>query len=320
MQIKILLYILFLVPTTFIAQEKFKVPANVVFHKMASFENTYWAFDYGSGRIYKADYGPQRWVLQAQLGSEYFEKIQFLDGQNGFVCGDYGYVYKTQDGGSTWTEISPKIDGRIRKHFDRADDQKPSGFFVAYYDMHFHDQLSGFIWGYQYEPAGDFRETHQSFFFVTDDGGESWDKLENNKTSRKLVHEYFYSKIEDKSFKNLSNNFYLNNQKVFTGNFKDGKHMISVSIDGGSTWEDKLLPEVKAPRWMIRKVLFKNDFEGFIFGGTLQEEPMKSVVFKTSDGGITWGRIHRDWPHIHDALLKNGHILVSGKDGFLRGL
>jgi len=319
MRLKILLFFFF-ITVTITAQEKFKIPKGVIFHKITSHENTYWAFDYGSGRIYKANYGPQKWVLQAQLGAEYFEKIQFLDAQNGFVCGDYGFVYKTNDGGRSWTEIGPKIDGRIRKHFDRGADPKPTGVFVAYYDMYFHDQQSGFIWGYQYEPTGDFRETNQSFFYVTEDGGASWDKLENNKTSRKLVRDYFYSKIEDKSFINLGSNFYLNNQKVFTSNFKDGKHVVSRSFDGGKTWEDIPLPKVKAPRWMARKILFESDLVGYVFGGTLQEDPMRSVVFKTSDGGQTWGRVHREWPHIHDALLKNGHILVSGKDGFLLGL
>ena len=41
----------------------------------------------------------------AGLDSIYFEQIQFVDNKQGWICGEYGKIYHTNDGGETWQEM-----------------------------------------------------------------------------------------------------------------------------------------------------------------------------------------------------------------------
>jgi len=86
------------------------------------------------------------WVLQ--LDHWYgggFCAIDFVDTMNGWVCGDYGTIYRTRDGGWTW-------------------ERQTTGDILTFNGISFIDTLRGWICG----DAG--------YIARTDDGGKTWVK------------------------------------------------------------------------------------------------------------------------------------------------
>jgi photosystem II stability/assembly factor-like uncharacterized protein len=67
--------------------------------------NTGWVTtgDYYNGRsILHTEDGGTTWVGQLNLGGIRLYGVRFVNPLQGFVCGDYGIVYRTRDGGHTW--------------------------------------------------------------------------------------------------------------------------------------------------------------------------------------------------------------------------
>lgn len=171
-------------PVSFISTDKnwqnITVPdLKVPLHQMAVSGPHIWATDYGEGKLFYSPDAGKSWQQPMTFGSEYIEVIQFPDEKTGFVCGDYGFVYRSDDGGLTWTQISPPVDQRITERFrnDSTKDQEPDGAFVAYYGMHFIDGQEGFVSGFTNNPRQGFRDSFKRLLFHTRDGGQSWSDI-----------------------------------------------------------------------------------------------------------------------------------------------
>ena len=297
--------------------QSLNVPKKETVHKITFYENQFWGVNYGDGKILKSNNKGKNWFYVADLESEYFEKIQFLDANIGFVCGDYGYVYKTNDGGISWKEISPEIEGRIIEQYrnDTTKNQKPDGLFVAYYDMYFKNNNHGYVSGFMNNPNTGFRESYQRLFYETKDGGITWERLEPEDAKKAKTN--IFKGIEKIQIK-LDNVYYLTPEKAWTiARKRDSNLAVKRTKDGGATWEEFEIPDPDVGRWMAREVLFVNEKKGFLFGGTLGEERQFAIVYFSEDGGETWKRHENDWPHVHHAIMKDGKIWLSGKGGLI---
>ena len=290
----------------------------VIIHKMAAYDKHLWGVSYGTGEVYKSKDQGQTWELLAELNSEFFEKVQFLNKDIGFVCGDYGYVYQTNNGGQSWKEISPPIENRIIEHYrlDSTKNQKPDGLYVAYYDMYFRSPQQGYVWGFKNNPSKG-RSSFQLLCFITEDGGKNWQSIE-----KENIDEARYKMFEgvNKHQVTLIDSYYWSDQLLWKTNFVDKKKVVQRSTDGGKTWTTASLPPVDYERWMFRSFVFKNENEGFLFGGSLDEPFPKenhAIIFYTTDGGLSWQLYKNDWPHIHDAIIHNSKITLSGKGGLM---
>ncbi len=95
--------------------------------------------------------------------------IQFFDGDNGFVVGEFGKIFRTRDGGKTWVEKQASLVGK--EYFDVLD-------LPTFFDVEFLNREVGYVCGLEARIA------------MTTDGGETWAWRHHN------VHEYtspFYS-------------------------------------------------------------------------------------------------------------------------------
>ncbi len=90
--------------------------------------------------------------------------VEFFDADNGFVVGEFGKIYRTEDGGQTWVELQEALMGG--DIFDILD-------LPTFFDVHFsEDRQKAMAVGLDGRIA------------VTNDGGENWSFESNN------VHEY----------------------------------------------------------------------------------------------------------------------------------
>jgi hypothetical protein len=110
--------------------------------------NTIWVVGSGTTIASSADRGAS-WNARDFKEDAMFNSVQFVDGANGFVTGEFGWVYRTTDGGATWS-AAPRI---------------PNDFYP--YAALFVSPTEGYLAGL----AG--------AMLHTTDAGASWDKLEN---------------------------------------------------------------------------------------------------------------------------------------------
>ena len=110
--------------------------------------NKIWVVGSRSTILSSADKGAN-WQEQAMGVDAMLMSVQFIDAQHGFITGEFGSVYRTDDGGKNWT-LGPKI----------------SPDFFSYGAL-FSDANNGWVSGL----AGTVMHTQ--------DGGKSWSKQAN---------------------------------------------------------------------------------------------------------------------------------------------
>lgn len=286
-------------------------------HVVAAYDTLIWAADYGSGSVYKSIDNGKSFKKISTLGAEYFESIQFVDDKNGFISGDYGYEYKTQDGGETWIEISPKIEGRIKERFrnDTTKNQEPDGAFAAYYSMHFISKAQGYVSGFMFNPKVGAGASFKRLFFLTNDGGENWELPDGKEQAN--IRTQFKNSIQKHNI-SVENEYFLNN----VTSWKLGRDKINRSKDiivrrnYSTNVSDTLkLPKTPYQSVKLRSITFLNDETGFVFGGSLDKQNERAVIYRTTNGGESWEYIDSNLSHIHSAITNNGYLFLFGENG-----
>lgn len=284
-----------------------------IFHKMCRVDNYYWAVDYGYGGVYHSKDDGENWLLQYETQGEFLEAIQFLDKNTGYLCGDYGIIMKSTNGGKNWNEIGPKYSSRITK----ANPMKEDGSALAkyFYQMYFKNKEEGLVWDYEVFPQQGGWESRKTYFYKTTDGGNSWEKIEYKEEEYERVITDFVSgmKLQQEAVMDL---YYANDKIYRTGRF--GKEGLKISKDDGKSWKTYPLPQFPHKRYILRSIHFINDQQGYILGGSHAKENTVGYIIETLDGGKSWHFLETDLPHIHYCVQNSNKLLLSGKDNMLK--
>lgn len=282
-------------------------------YKLFSGNGDILASGYGNGNIYKAD-SNGKWKKLTSLSPEYIEEIQFVNGNTAFACGDYGYVYKSVNGGINWQESGPQIYDRITERYREVDgaNKSPAGIFISYNDMYFANASHGYISGFMYKPQ--VKQSNEALNYVTKDGGKTWTYVAPAKAEA-MKNEVINSAT--KTYLTAKDKYYYLDDTHRWLSYYDKKfgHQVGRSTDGGKTWAYSPRPESKHGDWTETGKIFVNSTKGFLFGGT--KDGKMGVGFYSIDGGETWKEMAVKWPYINDALLSGGKIYLSGKQGKL---
>jgi hypothetical protein len=291
---------------------------NQPIHKVALYDSILWASDYGTGKVFKSIDNGKSFKEIAVLGSEYFESIQFLNEKIGFICGDYGFVYKTIDGGETWIEISPKIENRLIERYrnDSTKNQKPDGQFAAYYSMHFSSADTGFVSGFRYNPKLGLSNSYKSVFYSTNDGGITWNLLDTSQQHETIKR---VKKEITSPFGYIQNDYFIN--KDISWRSKRSKNGTDILIKENyqtKTSDTLLLPKTDYNMVILRSIAFLSDNIGFVLGGSLDNGIEKAIIYSTIDGGNNWNYMESDMNHIHVAIENDQYLFILGKNGLMK--
>ena len=273
-------------------------------------DNMYgWIISYGTGVLLQTQDGGINWDVQTQLDPIYFEDIVFLSRDKGWICGEYGSLLYTLDGGNTW----------LKKEL--ADSS------VAFYGMDFISEKTGILVGLNVK-------NRRPIIFLTEDSGESWrQKLDNLPLIGGLEHILFvndhdwfiggrgYILMTHDAGRNWQAGI-LSENAVIRGLFMQNKSegwavghegMIFKTMDGGLSWQK--VENFTQNR--LRNIYFITKKEGFICGDNNVE---KGSLWYTLDGGKNWQSVLNDTPDLHRVFPSPDHLWIIGKSGHLMKL
>ncbi|UCE27722.1 MAG: M28 family peptidase [Candidatus Coatesbacteria bacterium] len=223
----------------------------------------------GEGCVWRTDDGGWKWTPYDANGDAL--DVVFTDANTGFICGEDGYLAKTEDGGLTW--IGSDI----------------SGYDVDLNSISFADPMNGITGG------------SDGFYCVTDDGGDTWEKGRipgGIDITDVFYHDdliwagcstYDFSRLyrstdRGETWDELSDNFpdIPHLTRIWFHNPNNGvvigENEIYYTEDGGYTWTEATGEYGTSNR----DVFFLNDKTGWKCG--------HSPICRTDDGGKSWVR------------------------------
>ncbi len=238
--------------------------------------------------------------------------VYFTSADRGFVAGDKGYFAQTSDGGKTWSKQFIYTEEDINEIYFRNDN---NGYVVAgkkmfatddagrswreikiyepknfrgvtpeFLSVRFADKKLGFIVGSLIKRVGDDDEVVDSLVMRTDDGGETWARV-NVPSKAELFH---------LDFVNGSRGWIVGDQGL-----------ILTTFDGGLNWQKQTSGTNKT----LYNVDFRDSQEGYAVGG-------KGTILRTENGGEAWETVKTNFPNkflrVDFADDKNGWIVGSG--------
>ncbi|TND08596.1 MAG: Uncharacterized protein FD123_2100 [Bacteroidetes bacterium] len=221
--------------------------------------DTGWAVNYSlgnNGYVIKTVNGGASWQKQVDSSGAKFRDIGFIDSLNGFIGtletgydpGDTVIMYKTTDGGTTWSNVAnlpgPRPGGIC-------------GMFVV-------NDSTLYACGRYYGPAG---------FYKTTDKGISWSYTSMTGLAGGIVDIHFFDKDTGIAVGGTIPN-YLNAQ---------GR--ILKTVDGGNTWT--IAHTSAHPQEIGWKISFPSRNTGYVSLESFRASGPQYFL-KTTDGGNTW--------------------------------
>lgn len=206
--------------------------------------------------------GWQTLTTEAYRGKR--DDISFADALNGWYGTGKGDLFRTGDGGASWTKIATR----------------PGTFIRA---LGFVDAQTGFIGnvGTEYYPG----VTDTVPLYRTSDGGVSWAPVD----------------LGGKTIAGVCAIDMLKTQRVFQGKLEPrlvihaagrvgGPTGILRSTDSGASWR---VIDMSEQAGMILDVKFFDEQTGLVFASTSRDAATtQGLILRTSDGGANWTRVY----------------------------
>jgi photosystem II stability/assembly factor-like uncharacterized protein len=184
------------------------------------------------------------------------DDVFLVNEQLGWSVNGSGRVFRTTDGGASWTQQL----------------NQPGSYFRC---IGFLDSLNGFLGniGPNYFPGvSDFTPLYH-----TTDGGENWAPVPTAQITGPLPTGLCAIQVID-------------DQHVVAGGRVGGPALWMRSEDGGQTWKSSSLA---VHIQMITDIYFSSPDVGYIFGGTNSNIQLsRARVIRTTDGGLTWNTVY----------------------------
>ena len=212
------------------------------------------------------------------------DDIVFADARTGFYGTGAGDLFRTDDGGATWTRVW----------------HQPGTFIRA---LGFVDAKRGFLGNVGNAYPG---VTDTTPLYRTVDGGVTWTPVD----------------LGGAVVPGICAIDVLRTRSIYQGRLRDrvvihaagrvsGPAKLLRSTDDGDTWTSVPLPEEAG---MVLDVKFLDASTGFVFAGTSGDaRESEALILKTRDGGLTWRTVYRSGRKLEN-IWKGS--FADGRTGF----
>jgi photosystem II stability/assembly factor-like uncharacterized protein len=165
------------------------------------------------GVMMKSTDAGANWTDVSITGSSTIYDFEFLSKTVGFTCGTNNEIYKTTDGGSTWTAKTVNLT------------VTPTSLLLLG-QLKFVDANTGYCVGFSSSQG-------ENYILKTTDGGENWNQLT--------------SPTQTTSTADVYTSLYLDKNKqpyIVGGNVANNTATLLTSTDGGTTWQHVTTPAI----------------------------------------------------------------------------
>ncbi|MES2688821.1 MAG: YCF48-related protein, partial [Bacteroidota bacterium] len=262
----------------------------------------YAANNYGR-QLYRSGDGGNTWAYTTgQIANTYPNAFYFTSADTGFVVGDKGYIYKTVNGGASYTTIP-----RPYQHYkDITFTSKTTGFIVGNGRMNVQPADSAFIlkttdggstWSY-FNLGHTENMTAITFFdenngcavgnmgriHVTNDGGATW--------SPRII--------------SITNTLYDVSMPAANVIYAAGYNVFVQSVNGGSNWTNVNTGQTGFPTYS--GMYFMDSANGYVAYPS-------GLLTKTNSVWSRFTKINTSLLHVH--FLNATHGFATGNDGYI---
>ncbi|MFC2151844.1 YCF48-related protein [Bacteroidota bacterium] len=266
-------------------------------------------YSYGTGSIYQSKDEGYTWTIIKQTDSIYFEQIQFVNSDLGWICGEQGKILKTYDGGKTWSDMSIIVKDKN----------------LLLYGMCFINDTIGYVSGAEMGSGKLIPKTYRTL-----NGGISWKGIYDdipgmilNLTKKEndlfasgngfIIKINTVSHIWEYVFKDTSAIIgqirdlrFASDQFGVATSFK-GKILISNNRGNSFTYKE-------ITRNRLRSIAYLGEKRWMVVGDNNKNED--AVIHISNDNGESWEKVS-DFPDIHRIHLTKKTIWIVGKNGFI---
>ncbi|HEY6768255.1 MAG TPA: glycosyl hydrolase [Candidatus Sulfotelmatobacter sp.] len=251
--------------------------------------------------VYKSTDGGENWSNVGLKDSEHIAIILIdpADGNNVLVCAtghlwddnDERGVFKTKDGGKTWTKVLAGANASTGCGLMSMSKQEPKTIYASMWDF----RRQG--WTFRSGGPG-------SGLFKSTDGGDHWTEINDSNAKG----------LPEKPWGRIAVAVAPSKPQVVYANIESKKSALYRSDDGGATWT-----RLDASNYVI--------WRPFYFGNLIVDPKDENKIFKpdlilllSNDGGrsfnVVSGGAHGDF---HDVWInpKNPNVVIAGDDGGL---
>ncbi|GJM35788.1 MAG: hypothetical protein DHS20C18_47890 [Saprospiraceae bacterium] len=242
-----------------------------------------WVSEYISGTgVYKTIDNGISWEPNDFEGLDQGFSVFFLDENIGWVGHSSRTIFKTEDGGETWTEYDFSMDD-LTPPYDIEFLDPDTGYMVTSYARAFRSRDGGETWDIVFENedwqlatldfvnaqegwlAGSISSEGPTRILHTTDAGETWEEQLAAPSSGSGA---FGSNVDL---------HFLDDQ---TGWFVNRTNLIYKTEDGGETWES--YPIAQEGNAFAMRIFFINDTLGWA------PSTDNAAIYVTIDGGLSW--------------------------------
>jgi len=226
-----------------------------------------WFFNYGNGWIV-GDEGQvirkndeQGWIQVNPFTDSDLYSVCFIDEQTGFTCGEDGVVFRTENGGNSWS-LMPLLTNSILRHIEFISHEM--GWITGGHVLFTSD--AGRNWTVQQasgvsasHPTAATGYTAGAFgnIFRTSNYGEDWSEISSG----------FHDEIKDM--------YFLDERRGWAAENSLPDRHILFTDDGGENWL-----AIDTNNYLFYAICFTDELHGWAVG--------LNHIFSTSDGGHNW--------------------------------
>jgi photosystem II stability/assembly factor-like uncharacterized protein len=278
-----------------------------------------WVVSAGGDILHTADAGAH-WEVQAS-GLGHLRSMEMLDAHHGFAGTLDGVLYRTDDGGKTWVDVTDTLPvpprgfcgmdhlgaavhlvgrfaGGVADYYRSADrgrtwaHQDLSAQGAGLVEVVFLDSDVGLIGG---RSNSDEPRRGQPLILRTSDGGETWKEVFRLDGGRGFVW---------KLFPTPDGTVHAALQT------EDGALRTASSADGGETWVVHELERGRREAPGVQAIGFIDDDHGWTAG-------FFTGMYETRDGGSTWSRVPGPDRNINRFVRGAGGLVTASQRGVL---